>query len=232
MPDPRLPDSTPRPSRSASHSAALPLEPLVAPRPTILPGTPAPYAPPPTPSRVIVPPDVIPAGYALWELPSPLRRLCTRLEESAAAGSIPLEVAAAELDRLDLDLQALAPWWIFDAVKYRRNLIRRTADYEMLLLCWLPGQRSPIHDHRGSGCAFRVVEGIVSETLYERTTDHLATAAAMRWLPPGTICASRDFDIHEVANTQPDRDLVTLHVYSPPLREVSLYRAADVTPVS
>ena len=126
----------------------------------------------------------------------------------------------------------LAPWWIFDACTYRRNLIRRTAAYEALLLCWLPGQRSPIHDHRGSGCAFRVVEGVVTETLYEPAKNGLVCAASMRWLPPGTICASREWDVHEVANTQPQASLVTLHVYSPPLRDVNLYRAADAPPVS
>jgi cysteine dioxygenase len=231
MADPRLPDLAPPPAARAAHPTALAVEPRVTPVPGIAPPFPAPYVPRSTPPRVIVP-GVVPAGYAPSELPAPLRRLCIRLEDSAAAGAISLEVAAAELDALELDLQALAPWWIFDAVRYRRNLIRRTADYEMLLLCWLPGQSSPIHDHRGSACAFRVMEGIVSETIYEHCHDDVATPAAMRWLPPATICASRDFDIHQVANTQPDRDLVTLHLYSPPLRDVNLYRAADSTPLS
>ncbi|HVR27936.1 MAG TPA: cysteine dioxygenase family protein, partial [Thermoanaerobaculia bacterium] len=174
---------------------------------------------------------VVPGGYALWELPPALRRFFARLDASTD-GALPLEVLAAELDGLELDLQMLAPWWIFDACKYRRNLIRRTAAYEALLLCWLPGQRSPIHDHRGSGCAFRVVEGIVTETLYERMCADLATAVSMRWLPQGTICASRDFDVHEVANLEPSADLVTLHLYSPPLRDVNLYRSTEASKVS
>ena len=58
------------------------------------------------------------------------------------------------------------------------------------------------------------------------------SAASMRWLPPGTLCASREFDIHEVANTQPQASLVTLHVYSPPLRDVNLYRCAETASAS
>ena len=226
MTDPRLPQTTPQPSPRPSPSAARPSAPAVA----VPPALPRPSPPPPAPSRAIVP-DVVPAGYPLWELPPALRRFCSRLEASTES-AVPLEVLAAELEALELDLQMLAPWWIFDAVRYRRNLIRRTPTYEALLLCWLPGQRSPIHDHRGSGCAFRVVEGVVTETIYERTTGDLATAATMRWLPPGTICASRDFDIHEVANSDCRADLVTLHVYSPPLREVNLYRGAETTKAS
>jgi cysteine dioxygenase len=193
----------------------------------------------PDPARSIVPipatrraPEVVPGGYPLWELPAPLRRLCESLETAAENGAIPLETMRDELDRLENDLQMLAPWWIFDACSYRRNLIRRTPEYEALLLCWLPGQRSPIHDHRGSGCAFRVIEGVVTETLYEPEKNGCVTAASMRWLPPGTICASREFDIHEVANTQPQADLVTLHVYSPPLHDVNLYRAVEEAPLS
>ena len=224
-------------------------------QPSVVPGTPAarPTARPaleevsfssptgivvPDPSRAIVhepsrrTPDVVPGGYPLWELPAPLRRLCESLEAATEEGAIPLEVMRDQLDRLEDNLQMLAPWWIFDACTYRRNLIRRTADYEALLLCWLPGQRSPIHDHRGSGCAFRVIEGVVTETLYEPAKNGLVCAASMRWLPPGTICASREFDVHEVANTQPQANLVTLHVYSPPLRDVNLYRSADATPAS
>jgi cysteine dioxygenase len=185
---------------------------------------------PAAPSRSIVP-AIVPGGYPLWELPAPLRRLFARLDASTD-GEIALDTLAAELDQLEPDLQMFAPWWIFDACKYRRNLIRRTAAYEALLLCWMPGQRSPIHDHQGSGCAFRVIEGVVTETLYERTRGDLATAVSMRWLPPGTICASRDFDIHEVANLEPSAELVTLHVYSPPLRDMNLYRSADSNPAS
>jgi cysteine dioxygenase len=220
---------------SRLHDAAIsaPATPASMLPPAARPAIREPFPVPSAPARADVP-AVVPGGYPLWELPPSLRRLCSRLEAASetAEGGVPLDLLAAELDGFETDLQALAPWWIFDACKYRRNLIRRTAAYEALLLCWQPGQRSPIHDHRGSGCAFRVVEGVVTETLYERTRGDLATAVSMRWLPPGTVCASRDFDIHDVANGQPSADLVTLHVYSPPLRDFNVYRSADASQAS
>lgn len=33
---------------------------------------------------------------------------------------------------------------------YTRNLILRTDDFELLVLCWEPGQITPIHNHSGS----------------------------------------------------------------------------------
>ena len=39
-----------------------------------------------------------------------------------------------------------------------------------------------------------------------------------RKLPEGFICATQDQDIHQISNLQPgNADLVTLHIYSPPL---------------
>lgn len=39
---------------------------------------------------------------------------------------------------------------------YKRNTIARSEWYELLALCWRSGHVTPIHDHTGSSCAFRV----------------------------------------------------------------------------
>ena len=41
---------------------------------------------------------------------------------------------------------------------YQRNVIKRTDHYELVAICWKPGQITPIHDHRGSDCAFIILE--------------------------------------------------------------------------
>lgn len=119
----------------------------------------------------------------------------------------------------------------FGIAKYRRNLVRRTADYEVLVLCWKPGQQSPIHDHSGSNCAVKVLSGAATEVKFDRTaTGGLRVASAER-LEAGGITASADADLHRVANWEgPGENLVTLHVYSPPLRGMQLYPDALVAP--
>ena len=43
-------------------------------------------------------------------------------------------------------------------------------------------------------------------------------------------CGSQDSDLHQVSNLQDgDADLVTLHVYSPPLRWMGTYSLTDDT---
>lgn len=101
---------------------------------------------------------------------------------------------------------------------YTRNIIARSKWFDLALLCWRPGQRSPIHDHRHSACAFRVIEGEGTETHYRLNPDKkTVTREECHIMPQGYICAAHDGDIHEVSN-ETDSDLITLHAYSPRLK--------------
>ena len=111
----------------------------------------------------------------------------------------------------------------FDNEHYARNKIAQSEWYELVCVCWKPGQRTPIHDHRSSSCAFLVVEGEATETAFEHEPDFTLGAEGEPVVrEPGYICASWDADIHEVAN-ESDRDLITLHIYSPALSHVRIY---------
>ncbi len=135
-----------------------------------------------------------------------------------------LDVLRRLLQELDVCRDDLGPACVFKDKKYQRNLIRGTEWYELVCLCWMSGQRTPIHDHAGSSCAFLVVEGEATEIRYEHTPSGLICPAWTRRHQPGYVCASSEADIHQVANTQPhDRCLITLHCYSPRLRRFSVY---------
>jgi hypothetical protein len=46
-------------------------------------------------------------------------------------------------------------------------------------------------------------------------------------MKPGYVCAAEDADIHQVANMQAaGTDLITLHIYSPPIRKMNTYEFA------
>jgi len=128
------------------------------------------------------------------------------------------------LEDLQVTRDCLKTACLFDCARYQRNLIRETAWYELVCLCWSSGQRTPIHDHEGSSCAFLVVEGIATETRFEPTPSGLVIPAWTQHREPGYVCASTEADIHQVANTQPEgSDLITLHIYSPQLRHFNIY---------
>ena len=143
---------------------------------------------------------------------------------------IPIADLTRRLGRLHVDPDELRAFIQFDPERYRRNLLHAGPAYQALVLCWRAAQRSPIHDHRGSSCGVRVLRGIATETLFARTATGLIYATGSRELAEGSICGSEDSDIHQMSNLQPDGgDLITLHVYSPPLAHMGVYSLTETT---
>jgi cysteine dioxygenase len=122
------------------------------------------------------------------------------------------------LSELDVTVEDLRPFMQFGATCYRRNLICEGRWYELLCICWRSGQKSLIHNHAGSTCGLRIVTGSATETAFELLNDDRVRPARNREFQPGEVCCTQDADIHQVVNTCPQGgDLVTLHIYSPPL---------------
>ncbi len=132
------------------------------------------------------------------------------------------------LSQLEFDASQAEKHLHFDDEKYQRNLLRRTENYEALLLCFEAGQRTPIHDHAGSACGVKVIQGTGMETIFELTADGWLYASGSQELPAGGVVGSNDMDVHQLSNLQPEAQrLVTLHIYSPPLGEVGNYSITD-----
>ncbi len=142
----------------------------------------------------------------------------------------PLDELAAQLRELDVDCSELADHIRFSSRTYMRNLVRGGTWYNLLVLCWKNGQRSPIHDHAGSACGLRVLRGTLTETRFEFAPNGHIKAISSQDYPPGCVVATQDSDMHQVSNLQPGTaDLVTLHVYSPPLMRMGTYSLTDLS---
>jgi cysteine dioxygenase len=157
-----------------------------------------------------------------------LEALFTYLDQ--LSGRAALGELTAEMAELDLECAELTDFIRFSDRGYARNLIRAGPWYNALALCWKNGQRSPIHDHKGSSCGVRVLRGALTETLFELTPNGHVKAVFSRDLLPGGVIGSEDADIHQISNLQlGDADLVTLHVYSPPLLWMGTYSLTERT---
>ena len=155
-----------------------------------------------------------------------LKALFAKLD--ARTQAIPLADLEAELkttELQDVDFRRVAT---FGDRSYRRNLLHEGPNYHALVLCWRPGQRSPIHDHNGSSCAVRVLQGVATETAVARTSQGLVYATTSRDCHVGAVLGSFDADAHQISNLQPPgQDLITLHLYSPPLLKMNRYSLTD-----
>jgi cysteine dioxygenase len=145
-------------------------------------------------------------------------------------GPAPLEELEERVRAADISWDVLAPHVRFSRQGYTRNLVRSGPWYYMLVLCWRNGQRSPIHDHTGSHCVVRVLQGMLTETRFAFAPNGHVKAMGSCDYPPGSILASQDRDMHQVSNLAAGMDdLVSLHIYSPPLLQMGTYSILDTS---
>lgn len=140
--------------------------------------------------------------------------------------------AAPDLDQiydwlrgLEISREELQPYIGFKDGNYWRHRVCRNDFVEMLVLCWRPGQRTPIHDHNGSHGGVKIVEGLLWETIFTYDEETGLQYKTARELRSGAVTGSDVPDIHQLGN--PDvsgQDLITVHVYAPPLGVLHTYK--------
>ncbi|MFI7644523.1 cysteine dioxygenase [Micromonospora sp. NPDC049460] len=134
-------------------------------------------------------------------------------------------------DRRQPDPLAIAGAWAADPAGWPVPLrfdpasrwyarLDRTADHEVWALSWLPGQGTDLHDHGGSGGAFLVVAGALTEETVSggRLRPHYLAAGSGRRFGPRHV--------HQVTN-RGGEPAVSVHVYRPALRRMTRYLLAD-----
>ncbi len=117
----------------------------------------------------------------------------------------------------------IEPYIQFTENRYARNLVYKTKDFECLVLCWLPGQRSPIHDHGDSICAVYTVDGRLSADNYRKTANGHIRADYSEDFRPGSVLSIQTTEIHQVSNLNDTENLISLHFYLGPLENSFLY---------
>ncbi len=115
-------------------------------------------------------------------------------------------------------------------------MCRPSGDLSIVALVWLPGQRTPIHDHV-SWCVVGVYEGRERETRYRAVE-----ADGQRYLEAiGSVDADRGHveviaasteDIHAVTAIG-ERPTISIHVYGADIERLgtSIYRRFDDWPI-
>jgi predicted metal-dependent enzyme (double-stranded beta helix superfamily) len=97
--------------------------------------------------------------------------------------------------------------------------------YDAWLIEWSPASSLELHDHGGSRGVVAVTDGTLVETYTDLARRHPVRTRVVDRGESFTIPAER---VHELSNPGP-ADAVSVHVYSPPLREMTFYdhRAAS-----
>jgi cysteine dioxygenase len=160
----------------------------------------------------------MPESVPIPESLQPFLGLMDKITQRASLDTLKESMSSLSVTREDL-----APFVHFRDSCYERVLIHRSELYELVCLCWKPGQRTPIHDHHGSSCGLRVIEGTATEIRYEQDADGVCRRSGQVEAPAGTVCASQDGDMHEIVNLATDEPLISLHCYSPPISKFHIF---------
>jgi cysteine dioxygenase len=127
------------------------------------------------------------------------------------------------------DRAEVEPYIQFTEKRYARNLVYKTGNFECLVLCWRPGQRSPIHDHGTSICAVYTLAGTLSADNYRKSAGGHIRADYSEDFKPGSVLSIQTSEIHQVSNLQSTENLVSLHFYLAPLENSFQYSVMEPT---
>lgn len=158
---------------------------------------------------------IIPTNETIQRFIEQLEILSTR--------DFPLEQVKELLKSTPFSLESLKPYIFFSDEFYTRNLIFKRPSYEILLLCWNPGQASPIHGHEGEKCWMRVEQGeLIFENYNVKDFDgklHIEqstkVAGAVGFVDGPAI-------IHRVENLAP-KPAMSLHLYARPFSKCDIF---------
>ena len=110
---------------------------------------------------------------------------------------------------------------------YTRNCIERTDAYEVILLCWEPGNVTAIHSHGGERCWVYQIDGSLNEIRFDQDEQGELVETHQMTLEPGKLTYMEDsMGYHQILNESGSRAM-TLHIYASPIDVCKAYDEED-----
>jgi cysteine dioxygenase len=130
-----------------------------------------------------------------------------------------------------VDPETLRPYLTWDPQHYTRNLVFKSNLFELLAICWEPGQVSSIHNHHEQNCWMAVPLGKLMVDTYqvlnqdrEAGTCQLELASTVEMNPDHPVAVDSRLPVHRVSNLPRfEQRAVSLHVYSRPYDSCEVY---------
>ena len=144
---------------------------------------------------------------------TPVQHLISQLSETA------IEDYTALLQNFDFGLIDFKPYESWSKDRYTRNCIYKDDQFEILLLCWRPGQQTSIHGHDGEDCWVYMIEGEITEVFYTLDVDNYLRKVRSHQILPNQLTFMNDkLGYHKLSSSN-HFSSVSLHVYAKPIEE-------------
>jgi uncharacterized cupin superfamily protein len=133
------------------------------------------------------------------------------------------------ISAMDIPKSEFMPYAHWKEKGYARNCIKRTKDYELLLLCWNPGDKTPVHGHDGQDCWVYLVDGEMNEIRYQADDDDNLTKTHVETLTGRRLTYMRDEMGYHMIKNNSDKRAMTLHIYALPIDECEVFDENEET---
>tara|TARA_B100000902_G_scaffold399814_1_gene472720 strand:- start:3872 stop:4321 length:450 start_codon:yes stop_codon:yes gene_type:complete len=104
---------------------------------------------------------------------------------------------------------------------YKKNLVKKNDELEMIVICWNNNQVSGIHDHPSNGCILKVLQGELEEHNYCNINNKLELLNVNLCKENSISYQEGKNGLHSIKNN--DNKTISLHIYSPPNYKLSFY---------
>lgn len=130
---------------------------------------------------------------------------------------------AGTLERYRADLNDLSPYLRWNTRHYTRTCLYRGTGYELLVVCYGPGQQTSIHGHDGHAMWIRTLMGEVLEERYRLLPGQAPQLVQETYLlPGGGDLLIEGAGVHRFVNVG-SGPAITLELHAGPLRKWRMY---------
>ncbi|MBT8327957.1 MAG: cysteine dioxygenase family protein [Bacteroidia bacterium] len=133
-----------------------------------------------------------------------------------------------QFDDLDISKNDLDPYIFWNQDYYTRNCIAKDDFFELIVLCWEKGQKTPIHSHDHQECFVKVLEGNFNETQFIwNESNHSMDQIGSDFISQNEVTAVESESVfHTLENTNRGRS-ISLHLYMKPIEKCEVYSKTE-----
>lgn len=117
-----------------------------------------------------------------------------------------------QIIRNSVYIEELRPWIEYRSAQYTKIRVlpySKNELFDIYVISWLPGQKTPIHGHPAHGCIMTLLSGELTETLYTSENELLQTRSIR---PMISSYIADDIGYHSIECIE---KAVSLHIYAP-----------------
>ena len=148
-----------------------------------------------------------------------VKELVKALSQCKETGSHVLDV----MSKAAIPITEFQRYYSWNDDRYSRNVLARSEDFEVLLICWEKGQSSPIHDFNAQEAWIHPIEGMLREERYKiNVEDDRLERVSNVLLGTDEFSYMKQIGIHRYSNAYSARS-VSLNIYRKPVTEWHVY---------